>query len=235
MAVVIEEVVRVAELIRSVDDSRLPADPFKLPAALRSAIETEYVALNALGGSQVLTEGERARNSQRYQAAIDDLKERLKEGFRHIQSRPDYELDAASRLGAFNAYGWTGGKMGLLQRDDRVLALGQQAITASASLQPEVARYPEELRNRIQSLLDVINSTRPLATVGRRQSLTQQRNEAAKTLWISLSRARFHYCAASTLLDKTPELARIGFQPRRVSGQRLLPSEPGGGIIPPSG
>jgi hypothetical protein len=229
MAMVIEEVVKVAELVRSVDDSRAAADPFKIPAVLRSTIETEYTALMALGGSQMMTEGERARHSQRYQSALADLTDRLKDGFRHIQSRPDYEVDAASRLGVFNSYGWTGGKLGSLRRDDRVILLAQQAVTASASVQPELARYPEELLTRIQDALAVVVAARPLATVGRRQSLTQQRDSAAKALWISISRARFHYCAASTLLDKTPELARIGFQPRRVSGQRLLPSEPGGG------
>lgn len=229
MAVAIEEVIRVAERVRLVDDCRPGEDPFKLPDALRSEIEAEYRALLSLGGAHVLTDEERACHSQRYRLALEDLRERLKEGYYYIQSRPGYELDAAQRQKVFTAYGWEEGKRESLKRDETVIALGYQSQTASQSAQPLYARYPAGLQLRINIALTTISATHPLARVGRRQSMTRQRSQTARKLWVALTRARFHYCAASPLLDKTPELAAIGFStPRkspRVAGDSLRAAE----------
>lgn len=40
-------------------------------------------------------------------------------------------------------------------------------------------------------------------------------------------RVRHFYCAGSDLREKTPELARIGFQPRRDAGDAAPPPDPG--------
>ncbi|MGL4400240.1 MAG: hypothetical protein ACRCXD_10260 [Luteolibacter sp.] len=41
------------------------------------------------------------------------------------------------------------------------------------------------------------------------------RGTARDLLQTRISRARYHYCAASDELDSTKELAKISFQPRR--------------------
>jgi hypothetical protein len=45
------------------------------------------------------------------------------------------------------------------------------------------------------------------------------RDAALETAKTTLARVRFHYCSASRDADKTPELAKLDFQPRRMPGK----------------
>ncbi len=56
-------------------------------------------------------------------------------------------------------------------------------------------------------------------------SATSKRNTATTLLDKALRRVRYHYCSVSDDCDETPELAKVGFQPVRRSGQRLIASE----------
>ena len=68
-----------------------------------------------------------------------------------------------------------------------------------------------------------------LATGGTFQANIDARDLAADKFHILLMQVRFHYCANTSMLDQTPELARIGFQPRRDPGAAApapLPAQP---------
>ena len=54
---------------------------------------------------------------------------------------------------------------------------------------------------------------------GESEKATKLRNAAMETAKTTLGRVRFHYCSASRDLDKTPELAKLDFQPRRMPGK----------------
>jgi hypothetical protein len=61
------------------------------------------------------------------------------------------------------------------------------------------------------------------ATGGDRQIATKLRNEALEAARETLAQVRFYYCSASRDTDRTPELATIGFQPRREPGSVAQP------------
>jgi hypothetical protein len=76
----------------------------------------------------------------------------------------------------------------------------------------------------------VLESNRVIADGGPRQAVLAARDAVREALRKSNSRVRFFYCHASDDLDQTPELARIGLQPRRDRGDaqpQPLPEAPG--------
>jgi hypothetical protein len=75
--------------------------------------------------------------------------------------------------------------------------------------------------------LAIVNANQPLATGGSAQAATAARNVALVDLNSSNERVRHFYCSCSDLREKTPELARIGFQPRRDAGDAEAPPDPG--------
>ena len=86
--------------------------------------------------------------------------------------------------------------------------------------------YPQDLRDAVTNEHSLLQAHQPLATGGSRQAATLALNNAADVAEDAISRVRGYYIAGSDLGDRTPELARIGLQPRR------LPGEASGGTIP---
>src|SRR5712691_2995445 len=66
--------------------------------------------------------------------------------------------------------------------------------------------------------LGIVKGNAPTATGGDRQKAIELRNAALEMASTTLLRVRFYYCSASRDADKTPELAKIEFQPRRDPG-----------------
>ena len=220
-----DELLAQALLVQQVDNARSATDFFKLSPVLRTVLDTAHQTLQNATAAVPSARGVRQDATALYSEAIATLKELLRAGFKHIDGQLPYVLTAAQKRAALEAYGWTGAKLGALDKNTRILDLAQQAIAVTPTLQPEVARYPVELVTRIQAALQDAVSSAAGAQTGDRQSAIKARNEARKELEIVLARVRFYYCAMSNAIDRTPELAKIGFQPRRVSGQRRTNDE----------
>ena len=223
------EQVELSELIQSVDDGRVAADPFKLTAALRTLLNTRLADLKAKDAATLLTEGDRATASARVRAALEQLGLLLRDGFNFVRGLPSFQITNADRLGVFTAYGWEQGEIGDFS-DARAESLANQAITATPSILNAAYRYPAALLTLITDQLAIVNANQPLATGGTAQAATAARDVALVLLQTTNDRVRFFYCSASDDEDQTPELAKIGRQPRRASGDaqpQPLPSNPG--------
>ena len=75
-----------------------------------------------------------------------------------------------------------------------------------------------------------MNANQPIATGGTAQAATAARDLALDDLETINDRVRFFYCSASDDEDQTPELAKIGKQPRRPpdgAQPQPLPDAPG--------
>jgi hypothetical protein len=227
--VLVLEQIELAELAQSVDDGRLAADPFKLPAALRTLLDTRLADLKAKDAATLLTEGGRATASANVRAALDQLTVLLRDGYNFVNALPSFSISPADKLGVFTAYGWESGLIGEFT-DARVEALANQAITATPSIPNPAHAYPAALLTLITAQLAIVNANQPLATGGTAQAATAARDLALELLQTVNDRVRFWYCAASDDEDQTPELAKIGRQPRRASGEaqsQPLPSATG--------
>ncbi len=207
-----------AELIQSVDDSRDPGDPFKLSSDRRTTLNTRLADVIATDNATAITEGDRTTASDNVRAALDNLNRLLHDGYNHIKAIPSISIDDAQRAGLFVSYGWSQGLLGDFT-DDRIESLANQAIATTPTISDPAWRYPDAVMTAITTELATLNANQPLAETGDRQQAIDNRDAAVEALRKINSRIRFFYCSASDLLDSTPELARIGRQPRRPAGE----------------
>ncbi len=217
--------IQTARLIQTVDDGRSARDRFKLTATLRTELDDRLVTLLQAESSQQGATGNRLRDSERVKEALPVLVSLLRDGFNHLKALPSYSVTSAERGAAFEAYGWSGGKIGGLQTFDRILALARKAEAATITVEPLAARYPAELLARIQAHLAILDESGAGAKVGTRQQATKDRNDALGALIKINARVRIYYGSCSDELDRTAELAKIGLNPRNQSGQRRVPGE----------
>lgn len=112
-----------------------------------------------------------------------------------------------------------------MQSKDRMLKLARLAISATPSVLPIEARYPADLLLEIQKELDILQEAEPGAQIGNRSTATKEKYDALQKLSRVISRVRGYYVSASDDIDRTPELARLGLNPRRATGQRRIPAE----------
>ncbi len=207
-----------AELIQSVDDSRDPGDPFLLPADVRSTLNTRLANTIATDNATAIAEGDRTTASNNVRTAFENLNRLLHDGYNHIKAIPSISINDADRLGLFVSYGWPQGLVGDFN-DDRIESLANQAIATTPTISNPAWRYPDAVMMAITTELATLNANQPLAASGDRQATVDSRDAAVNALRLINSRVRFFYCFASDLLDSTPELARIGRQPRRTPGE----------------
>lgn len=207
----------IAELTQSVDDSRDPGDAFLLSSETRMMLNTRLANAIATNAATSMVEGDRATASANARTALDNLDRLLHDGYNHIKAIPSVSISDADRLGLFTSYGWSQSLLGEFT-DDRIETLANQAINTTPTISDPAWRYPDAVMTAITTELAALNANQPLATTGSRQQAIDNRDAAVNLLRLINSRVRFVYCAASDLLDTTPELARIGRQPRRASG-----------------
>jgi hypothetical protein len=223
--------IEISELIQAVDDGRAATDRFKLLAVDRTELDLRLANLKATDAATLLTEGDRAGASAKVRAALDALANHLRDGFNFVRGIGSYAISAPDRLAVFTAYGWEQGEIGNLS-DARIEALANQAITATPSISDPAWRYPAALLTLITNQLAIVNANQPLATGGTAQAATAARDLALGKLQTMNDRIRFFYCSPQTLplpacgervgvrgRDQTPELAKIGKQPRRDRGE----------------
>ena len=207
--------IEIAELIQSVDDGRAATDRFKLLAVDRTEFNTRFADLKAKDAATLMTEGDRAGASAKVRAALDALGNHLRDGFNFVRGIGSYAITAPDRLAVFTAYGWEQGEIGDLS-DARIEALANQAITATPLISDPAWRYPAALLTLITNQLAIVNANQPGGTA---QAATAARDLALGKLQTMNDRIRYFYCSASDDEDQTPELAKIGKQPRRDRGE----------------
>ena len=207
-------------LIIRIDDKRAGDDPFKLPVFLRADATADFETLTDLDQATAPAEGDRSAASARRQRALAELERQLRGGFRFLDNIDEEEISDAERTKALEAYGWKGAKIGtVLDSQDKLLTNARLAIAIGSEEVPNAAhRYPEARLRRIQTQLQIAESSQDVATGGERQETTKLRDDALAVAATTISRVRFYYCCASRDSDETTELKRIGYQPRRAPG-----------------
>lgn len=220
--------IETAELILAVDAGRAPTETFKLPAYLLALVVARLADLRTKDAATLITEGGRAGAQINVRTALDTLNVLLHDGYNFIKGLPSYSISAADRATVFTSYGWVSGELGEFS-DTRIESLANQAITATPLVANAAHRYPTALLDLITAQLAIVNLHQTAATGGTAQTATSLRDIALKALETANDRVRFHYCSASDDEDQTPELAKIGKQPRRDKGAASgpVPGAPG--------
>ncbi len=211
------EQIELGELIQSVDDARSPGDDFKLSAGLRALVDTRLANLKARDAATTIEEGDRTNAAGAVRAALDRLETYLRDGYNFIRGIGSYAISDADRIGLYVTYGWEQGEIGRLN-DDRIEAMANLAISVTPAISDPAHRYPPALMTLITNDLAVVNANQPVATGGDRQAAIKARNEAMRLMRRITARVRCYYGSASDDVDQTPQLAKIGFQPRRDRG-----------------
>ena len=106
------EQIELAELTQTVDDGRVAGDPFKLPAALRTLLDTRLTDLQTKDSATLTSAGSRATASANMRAALDQLQKLLRDGYNFIQGLGSFAITDADRIGLFTSYGWDSGLVG---------------------------------------------------------------------------------------------------------------------------
>lgn len=228
------DLARRLKLVLTIDDKRKADDPLKLFPALRKDVVDDAEDLEDADGITGTSEGERTEASGKKRKAYNELERQLRGGHRYIMALDDDAITEEERAGVFEAYLWKGGLIGRFD-DTRCVALAKQAAKVTAEgLVKELWRYPAVRLARIAAQLSIIEEKTDTASSGDRQAANKSRNTAFDLAETTLLRVRFWYCCATRDADKTPELAKIEYQPRREHGTATddKPAEP---VAPPSG
>ena len=211
-------------LVKTVDTARAAGDVFKLPALLRTQHDADLDGLETADSSTALTEGDRAGGSAAARNALTKLQGFLKEGYNFITAIRASQITDAQRLEVFTEYGWAGGLMGRMN-DGRVIGLARLAVQAHPGIGPNFC-YPADLVADLAAQLAVFDANAKIATGGDRAAATHLRDAKLDLANTSLAQVRFYYCSATRDTDQTPELAKIGFQPRRAAGTVTANNKP---------
>jgi len=202
------------KLVQSVDDGRAAADPFKLPASLRSQVDLNGAALGATDAAALKTESVRTGKSGEARDVLARILGLLRDGYRGIRGLRSDVIPDWLRMEVFAAYGWTGGLLGTFSHP-RILSLARTGVADHSQINPAF-RYPDELVAELSKALTLYDGLEADANTGPREAAIQERNLKLKAAETTLSRVRFFYCSASDDTDCTKELSKIGFQPRRA-------------------
>ena len=225
-----------ADLILQVDAIRSPYDLFKLPLWLLPLITTRLAEGRAANAGVAMASGNRTGASRRVQEAVERLANLLRNGYNALNAVPEEDVPVAEIADALETYGWEGGNLGDLVTASRVVALAQLTGQVSPSL-PAAVRYPANVLSRLTTWLGVWSANRVIAEGGALSTLVDDKDAKRDALLAANMRVRFLYCAASDEGDFTPELARIGDQPRRMPGEaqpQPLPDLPGTATFNPA-
>lgn len=224
----VNDTIETGELIVQVDTSRAASDPFKLPATLASTVATRLGTAKSRNAATTIMEGSTRGASQEREAALDRLRELLRNGHSFIKSLMKDDITDAQRAAVFAAYGWQNGAIGDLESATRVETLADLAASATADPSvPAAGKYPAALVTRIDNWHAVLDAATVVANGGDLRVVVKARDDAAEDLHEVNSRVRAFYISASDDGDKTLELARIGMQPRRNPGEAQPQPLPG--------
>ena len=216
---------------QTVDTGRAASSPFKLPASLRADLDADLAALKTTDADTAPAEGGRAGAVAARRAAITELVRQHRGGYRGIAAIDETTITEPQRIVVFEAYGWASGEIGRLDEDTRIIALARQAPTVSAADVGGNATYLYSAArlSRIAAQLAIIDASESVASGADSELATLRRDTALDLAATTLLRIRFLYCSATRDADATPELTRIGYQPRRDPGEVAHPPTGGTG------
>lgn len=217
------------ELIIQVNAERSFYDPFRLNPSLDDLITTREGAAKVANSAALMGAGDQTGAQDRVVQAREKLAELLRNGFAYLKGLPALDVPVADVNDALESYGWERGLLGDLASPLRIEALAAQAASATPGLDPAV-RYPAALLSRIANWLGILRANKSIAGGGTVSDVVNDKDAAREALLAAIGRVRFYYCSASDERDQTPELAKIGLQPRRDSGDaqpQPLPDVPG--------
>lgn len=127
-------------LILRVDKKRAKDDPFKLPKFLLDDVTGDLAALHATDLATTPAEGKRAGASERQRLAYRELERQLRGGYRFLVGIDEDTITPDQRTETLRAYGWAGGKIGDVLKDDAaVLANARLALGITAKEVPDAA------------------------------------------------------------------------------------------------
>lgn len=216
------------ELIKQVNTERSFYDDFRLNPALDQLIVARTGAAKVANSSLLMAGGDKAGARTSLTEGRGKLGELLRQGHAYLKGLPALDVPQAEVDDALESYGWERGLLGDLESPTRLEMLATQAATATPELDP-AARYPAGLLTRIANWLGIVQANTMIAAGGSIENLTAAKDAAREALLAAIGRVRFFYCSASDERDQTPELAKIGLQPRRDPGDaqpQPLPDAP---------
>lgn len=229
------------ELMASVQGARAAADPFFLSASLVTALFTRKGILVATLGAASLAEGDRAGASLVSRACLEALQNAHRTGKAYLDGLlPEFvpvavagdppHISDAVRLQQQIRYGFESGELGRFD-DARTEELARLApIAATTGVANAAWHYPQVLLDFIAGQLSTLQAHQPIATGGSRAAAVAAVLAATEAAEDIIARIRGFYISASDDGDRTPELKRIGLQPRRLPGEAsdgIVPGTPG--------
>jgi hypothetical protein len=200
-------------LIQAVDNKVAPDDPHQLAPWLRTQVDTDLAKLEAIDQVASTSELARSEKSLGVRNCLDRLESLVREGYRFIGALRSTVISEDDRAQIFAEYGWTGGLLGRMS-DDRIVALARIGMSEHADIDP-LWRYPADLVEDLKASVTAYQSLVPEALQGANGSAVRQRNEALTAAEQTIAQVRYWYCAASRQTVRNPNLANIGFHPRR--------------------
>ncbi len=217
------ELARRLQLVLTVDGKRPAGDPLKLYPALLADVADDLANLGDADAETGAEEGDRIDASGKKRKGYEELERQLRGGHRFIGAIDEEMIADEERAGVFETYLWKQGEIGRFD-DERCVELAQQAIqVVEKNLVKPEWRYPDVRLTRIKAQLAIIEGKTDEASTGDRQLANQARDTAFDLAETTLLRVRFWYCCATRDADKTPELAKIEYQPRREHGSQVEP------------
>ncbi len=213
------------KLILNINKERATGDPFKFTPSFLAEFSGDVSALDEADMKVGSERGSDASASPKVRAAKDEIGKLLREGYRAIAGVPSFQLSAADKQEVFEIYGWRNGEIGTLD-DNRILEMADDVIDISEQDPPPAFVYPAQLVALIQAQINIIDGQESESDGGDGQSAVGIRNTKLAKLTRSIMRARFFYYYASDLADRTPELVKIGFQPRRSPTRKKADATP---------
>lgn len=180
------------KLILSVDATRPPGDPFKLPASLAGALKEDITTLKKAAVSAASRPAGSGQDPLR--SAFDKLEAALRRGHAGIsaiigRSLLPSGISDTDRLAIFTAYGWGNGNVGNLS-DSRLLLLGELALRGNINVANPDWRYPTKLVEVIRNQLEIIareEAGHPDPDIGQLVERLEQRLAEAHQYYLALA------------------------------------------------
>lgn len=228
-----------AQMALAADAALAAGDPLKFTTVFRTEGTTRLNTTLGLVSIVAIRAGDRAGAAARIRQGLANLNLWLHAGHGYIAGlmsdvipQPPgggvNAISASDRAAVYEAYGWTGGRLGDFTKT-RVPDLARLAGADKPADWPAFWLYPQSLRDAISAELAVITALQSAAATGSRSEAIAQRNAAGALLDKWNSRVRLFISYATDSLDRNPILSAYGHQPRREAGEAATekPAKPG--------
>ena len=93
-----DDLAQTAERILSVDAKRGKNEDFKLPEKLQQLVDTRLIAYRAAEQNLSTIKGMRSGHSVQSKQSLSDLRERVRDGYKHLDALPAFRVPAMTGL-----------------------------------------------------------------------------------------------------------------------------------------